>query len=680
MHRWLQRIFPALAIVGVAPWLAFAQTSAGLTATVRAERSEFQLGQPAAVVVEVKGCDTKPEVQAPNSEDCTITLAGRLAQPTLLAGLGGKGLRGGAPGALGGKDFLESLRTLQEKLAKDPLFDPDALKGMNDPDLLKQQQQALGALGALKREDYSYVYHVHPKRTGTVTIPPFTVSADGKTTTTKPIDLHVTPTRNQDMVRLALSLSNPRPMVGQEVRLNIDVLVRREQVSLNNQSYPHLPLKDVHLTLPPLDRAGPLELVKPLEEVLKEHAPQPGHHGYKVNHLPYEAVFDKEPAGAKEEPTWYRRRLEVPVRLKGAGKVALSAAGVAGDAWLHAPMGNRRAGGRWQPFVATSAPLDIQVRDLPAQRPPDFRGNIGELKVSASASQTRMPAGTPFTLSVRLEGQGYQPHPGSLDLTTNPEFTRRFRILQDNDRAMSDTLREVTYTLRPLDASVKEVPPISVSYFDSNSDAFKTAKSQAIPLEVTPAPQGNEVKPSDAPPASADSGKEELPPLEDLAAAHRKGIWTRNNLAASALLVAAALVAVVLLGGRLRRAAHQFRLSQASREVARQHRRAAGEVRRQLTSRVQSVHDVRELVQHMLRTRFGMPEGEITPHDAAERLQAAGVEQGLARSCADLLDQCAAAEFAPGVDPVSVPELGARAEQLVSRISGAAPTVPTVSA
>src|SRR5262249_2216613 len=157
-------------------------------------------------------------------------------------------------------------------------------------------------------------------------------------------------------------------------------------------------------------------------------APQQGHHGYKVNHLPYEAVFEKEPKGAKEESGWYRRRLEIPVRLKEAGKVSLVPVGGAGEAWQQGVSVNKRTGGRWQAFVATSKPLDVDVRALPANRPRDFHGNIGELKVTATASQTKMPAGTPFTLSVRLEGQGYQPHPGSADLANNPDFSRRFRI------------------------------------------------------------------------------------------------------------------------------------------------------------------------------------------------------------------------------------------------------------
>jgi hypothetical protein len=637
---------------------AFSQTKlAAISASARLEKSEIQLGQPVAVVVEVKGCDSKPEIKAPTSADCSITLAGKLAQPSMVAGLGGKGKMPGLNDKAAGASLAESLRLMTGILDKDATLDPD----------LKKQLES--TLGRLNRDDFAFVYHVHANRTGTIEIPPFTVTANGQKATTSPLELHVEPTKSQDYVRLAMSLSTPQPLVGQEVRLNLDVLIRREQVSYNNKTYPHLPVKNVHLTLPALDGAK-MELVTPLEDVLKARAPQQGHHGYKLNHLPYEAVFEMEPAGVKEEKGWYRRRLEVPMRFKEAGRITVPSAGVAGEVWVNSVSPGRRSNGRWQSFVAVSSPLNIEIRNLPANRPRDFRGNIGPLRVTTTADQTRMPVGTPFKLTVRLEGQGYQPAPGSVDLAANPDFATHFRILPDNDRALSDTLREATYTLRPLDAKVKEVPPVAVSYFDSQADQFRTVRSQAIPLEVTPGANLADSLTKTPPESPSEPSKDELPPLEDLAVVHQKGWLHRNLLAMGALLLAGMVVAGVLAGGRIRQTFSRLRTNQATKSLLRQHQQTLGEVHRKLASQPGSPHEVRELVQRMLRQRFGMPPGEITAHDAAERLRQAGVAESVARSCEELMEQCAAAEFAPGMQPVPLPELAARAEGLVRHIAG----------
>src|SRR5262249_38222155 len=160
------------------------------------------------------------------------------------------------------------------------------------------------------------------------------------------------------------------------------------------------------------------------------------------------------------------------VRFKQAAHVTLPMAGVSGEAWVPGSPTNRRGGGGWPPFVATNNPVDVGVREVPAAPPPEFRGNNGDPRGAASATQTEMPVGTPFTFTVRLEGQGYLPRSGSLDLAGSPEFTRRFRVLANQDRALADNLREVTYTLRPNSAAVTEVPSVYVGYFDTKLDEF----------------------------------------------------------------------------------------------------------------------------------------------------------------------------------------------------------------
>jgi hypothetical protein len=636
-----------------------------LKATARAERSDVQLGQPVRVLVEVKGCASAPEVRMPAAKDCFITAAGRATQPTILAGLNPRA-SGGQPG----QNMVGSLREMTDRLSSQAL-DP---KLLGDPDLAKQYQKLLGDVAKLKQDDYTFIYHVQPRHTGPLTIPPFTVTTGGQTATTENVKVTVTDPKPQGLVRLALSLSNPRPLVGEEVQLYLDVLVRRGNVSLGGKSYPHLPLKGVNVSVPPLESAAAMELVKPLDKVLSEHAPPQGHHGYRVNSLPREAVFDKEPDDFKNDTGWYRRRLTVPVRLKEPGKVVIPFAAVAGEAFVPdvAVQGKRGGRGAWKPFSTTSSPLEFEVRDLPggAARPRDFSGNIGELRVKAEASLTRMPAGTPFTLTVTLDGQTYLPRPGSLDLPGRPEFTRRFRVLLDHDRDISDTVREVTYTLRPLNDKVTEVPPVTVSYFDTKTETFKTAASPAIPLQVTPG--------ADPAPEAADTpGSNNDPaPLEDLETAQKKGFWTKSLLPKVVLATAGVIVLAVLAGGLLRRSVRRLKHRRAVVVVAQQQRREVGAARRQLHATVRSAAQVREVLHQLLRGRFNMPPGEITPSDAFEKLRQAGVAEGLARECEALLETCATAEFAPGLATVTPTELSAAADRLVARLTGSEPPPP----
>ena len=136
-------------------------------------------------------------------------------------------------------------------------------------------------------------------------------------------------------------------------------------------------------------------------------------------------------------------------------------------------------------------------------------------------------------------------------------------------------------------------------------------------------------------------------------------------------MLTATIVVGVLVGGRLRPATRWLRDRYASRSVARMRLRTAGEVRRQLMSRVQSVHEVRELLHKVLRAHYGLPPGEVTSEEVAACLRQAGVDEELVSACTDLLKACAGAEFAPDFNPVSLSELTSRAERLTGQLAKA---------
>src|SRR5262249_14457867 len=178
MKIFFRYSYPIL-FLGIAAGATLGQAGGSLKATVRLDRNEIQLGQSAVVVVEFSGCTGLPEITPPQSPDCSITLAGR---PIRSPGLAGLNRKDGLTPA--GQSLADSLQKLTEKLAKDPLLNPDGLGKTADADLQKQLQSALGNLGAGTPDEKALAYHVHVQRTGTIVIPPFTVNANGETTTT----------------------------------------------------------------------------------------------------------------------------------------------------------------------------------------------------------------------------------------------------------------------------------------------------------------------------------------------------------------------------------------------------------------------------------------------------------------------------------------------------------------
>jgi hypothetical protein len=77
---------------------------------------------------------------------------------------------------------------------------------------------------------------------------------------------------------------------------------------------------------------------------------------------------------------------------------------------------------------------------------------------------------------------------------------------------------------------------------------------------------------------------------------------------------------------------------------------------------------VAKTLTEFVRRRCQLPEGEITPKEAAESLRRAGVSDVQAERVAMLLDACTAAEFAAGSVAVDVGELAEDARRLVLEI------------
>jgi hypothetical protein len=639
--------------------LALAATAVAAPArvTVQAERKDAQVGQPVLVTVRVRGAEDTVTVEPPAPDGARIAPVG---EPTVVPTLVGQLEASGAfhPGAAG--HIAEALRGIGQMPNLGGL-DPDMARLIGDPNLLKGMPAP--RVSGLNTKDYVFTYLVTPERAGQLVVPAFTVSANGQAVPTAPLVLNVSAPKPQPWVRLRLSLSNPTPILGEEVQLYVDLLIRRAQVNYGGRTYPHLPVSKVTLTLPKLDGAPQFELMRPLEQFVHANAIEPGKRGFRVNNFPVEVKLEHEPAdgqGADLDPALYRRRLAVPLRIREAGQATVAAAQAAGEVFVVSG-GNQ---GQWEPFVVASEPLTFSVLDLRrrADRPAEFAGAVGPVRVTVEASRTEMPAGTPFTLTVRLQGDRSLASAGAPDLAARPEFAGSFRIRPEEARTAAGNVREFTYTLRPLSDAVKEVPPVAVSYFDPQTNSFGTARSEPIALRVTaaanatpavpPAPQAP--VPAAPPPSSAPVADEEPVagfPFESLLP------WAEG-----AMVLGLAAGAAVWGLRRLRR-----RRPVVARPVVTR-------TRRERTVPPKTFAGVRQTLQDFLRRHFQLPPGEVTPRDAGECLRRGGVPDGLARSFAALLETCETAEFAPGVVNTSPADLAAYARRLMDQVIAALPT------
>jgi hypothetical protein len=376
---------------------ARARAAAPLQATAQVARPNVQVGEPVRITIRVKDCAELPRIDAPTVEGMTIRSTDAQVTPSVL-----RNVRPLSTGHLPAAKLLDSLRDLSKQL--------DALPGgMPNPDDQRAARQYQGmlkqGLAAVNRGDYTIVYLATPDKIGPLTVPAFTVHSGAQTVETKPIQLNVTEARPSPWVKGALSLSNPKPLVGDTVNLYVDLLVRRwpQQTGRGKSNFKSQPIADVMLTVPSLEGLKEVKPLQSLQKFVENRRLPPGQPGYHINRYPGVILLEQEPPPDPlnpPDPQWYRRRLTIPFRAVGGGEVTLPPMRVAGEVYV-SDDGKQKY--HWEGFVTASEPLKFRIhgeavppRVTPAPAPPAAPPKVAEdapaIEEGASAPEETPPA------------------------------------------------------------------------------------------------------------------------------------------------------------------------------------------------------------------------------------------------------------------------------------------------
>ena len=130
--------------------------------------------------------------------------------------------------------------------------------------------------------------------------------------------------------------------------------------------------------------------------------------------------------------------------------------------------------------------IDIQVDPLP-ERPAGFSGGVGHFSVSASLNKTQTKANDPITLRITISGAG------NLKLIKQPQV----ELPKDFDKYEPKITDKTKLTTAGIEGSMiydilivprhqghYELPPVSLTYFDTTAKAYKTVSSEPLVLDV----------------------------------------------------------------------------------------------------------------------------------------------------------------------------------------------------
>lgn len=310
----------------------------------------------------------------------------------------------------------------------------------------------------------------------------------------------------------------------------------------------------------------------------------------------------------------------------------------------------------YQRLALATDEVTIQGLPLPVEnKPANFSGAVGNFTLSMTAGPTNVAVGDPITVKVQLSGRG------PIETLSLPEQTswREFKTYPPTTKVdLTDQLglqgtKTLEQVVAPQNAEIKALPPISFSFFDPESKAYRTLTQPPVALAVRPA--GATPTPTLA---GANTGKtEDQPPKQDIVPIKQHlGALARIEppLVQQPWFLAVQAVPVLawagLLGWRKRaealannpRLRRQRQVAQVIRDGQGQLRRLAAE-----NNSDEFFATLFRLLQEQLGERLDLPASAITEAVVDERLSPRGVDQATLDSVRDLFHLCNLARYAP---------------------------------
>ena len=135
----------------------------------------------------------------------------------------------------------------------------------------------------------------------------------------------------------------------------------------------------------------------------------------------------------------------------------------------------------------TTPKIAINVNPLPAGKPTNFLGGVGEFNISSSINSKELKTNDAITIKLVISGTG------NLKLISNPEikFPDDFEVygpkVDNQVRLTKEGLtgnKVIEYLAIPRHAGTYKIPGVSFSYFDIRSKSYKTLNTEDYVINV----------------------------------------------------------------------------------------------------------------------------------------------------------------------------------------------------
>jgi hypothetical protein len=482
----------------------------------------------------------------------------------------------------------------------------------------------------------SHNFSIAPQRAGEFTIPAMTVDAGGERLTTQPIKLRVLKPEappsgavesGSQLAFLKLQLPKKELYLGETIPIQLELYL--------HSSVRHVP--QFQLTAFPSDGCSVGKMIQ-----RENRRSQVGNTLYTV--IPWSFSLKPIKTGTLSlGPVTANVVLEL---ASGRGR---------SDPFFERFGLRDLFGGEQKQLVLASDAASLQCLDLPKENiPAGFKGAVGSFTMNVSAGPTNVAVGDPITVHVKLAGRG------DFDSLTLPEqlawkdfktYPPSTKVDTAGDPLGIQGSKIFEQVIIPQNADIKELPPLTFSFFDPEQKAYRTLAPPEVKLVVRPG--GSAPLPTIA---TANRAAQPEPPAQDIVPIKtRLGTVAQISppLIQQPWFVALQGVPVVAWFSTLvwRRRAESLAKNprlRRQRQVANLIRDGLLDLRRQAAENKSEEFFAAlfRLLQEQLGERLDLPSSSITEAVIEEHLRPRGAPEALLNHVQELFHACNLARYA----------------------------------
>ena len=320
--------------------------------------------------------------------------------------------------------------------------------------------------------------------------------------------------------------------------------------------------------------------------------------------------------------------------------------------------------------------IAINVSPLPAGKPADFSGGVGEFTVSSSINSKELKTNDAITIKLVISGTG------NLKLISNPEikFPEDFEVYDpkvDNQvRLTREGLtgnRVIEYLAIPRHAGTYKIPGVSFSYFDIRSKSYKTLKTEEYVVNIEKG-AGN----ADQVIANF-TNKEDLKVLgEDIRYIKQnevtfqpKGSFFYGSISYWLFYIIPALAFIIFFIIYRKQAAENANVAKVrtkkANKVATKRMKLAGKLLSE--NKKDAFYDeVLKALWGYISDKLNIPVSRLSKDNIEEKLRNHGVSEKLIKDFLNALNDCEFARFAPGDENQAMDKVYSSTIEVISKM------------